>query len=161
MQILKISKLIKRATILCVCISFPLMQGCVRAILPTSDAELVSKSINGGGSVEVQLNYVQAYANLKQAYIKCVQYKSSNDYLMVEAHLDRENKIGTFYGRPPFGTYIFKTIITPIDIKTSKLTLYTLKASLLTLNANQSILAERLALDKARALGQDKQCNKD
>ena len=137
------------------------LQGCVRMMLPTSDVELVTKSINDGGSVEVPLDYVQSYANLKQAYIKCMEYRTLNDSLKIDAYLDRENSIGTFYGRPPYGTYIFKTTITPINSNTSKLTLYTIRGSLLTDNANQNVLNKRLEQDKIRALGQDAKCNKD
>ena len=161
MQTLKKSKFIKTATALGLLTSVLLLQGCVRMMLPTSETELITKSINGGGSVEVPLDYVQSYANLKQAYSKCMEYRTYNDYLNVEANLDRENNIGTFYGRPPYGTYIFKTTITPIDSNTSKLTLYTIRARLLTENANQNLLTKRLEQDKLRALGQDPKCNKD
>ncbi len=44
---------------------------------------------------------------------------------------------------------------------TSKLTLYTIRGSLLTDNANQNVLNKRLEQDKIRALGQDAKCNKD
>ncbi|WP_180144727.1 hypothetical protein [Acinetobacter sp. YH12052] len=160
MQTLKKSKFIKTATGLGLLTSLLLLQGCVRMMLPTSETELVTKSINGGGSVEVPLDYVQSYANLKQAYGKCVEYRTYNDYLKVEANLDRENNIGTFYGRPPYGTYIFKTTITPIDSTSSKLTIYTIRGSLLTDNANQNVLKKRLEQDTLRALGQDPKCNK-
>ena len=44
-------------------------------ILPTSESELISKSIGKGGSIDVPLGYVDAYANLKQAYLRCEQVK--------------------------------------------------------------------------------------
>ena len=161
MQILKKSKSIKTATTLGLFTSLLLLQGCVRMMLPTSDAELMTKSINGGGSIEVPVDYVQAYVNLKQAYLKCMAYRTVNDSLKIDFSLDRENNIGTFYGRPPYGTYTFKTTITPINSNTSKLTLYTIRAGLLTDNANQNLLNKRLEQDKVRALGQDAKCNKD
>lgn len=159
MQTLKASNFIKIATGFGLLTSLLFLQGCVRMLLPTSEAELITKSLNGGSSTEVPLDYVQAYANLKQAYRKCVEYRNLNGSLTVEANLDRENNIGTFYGRPPYGTYVFKTTITPIDSNSSKLTLYSLPTKFLSDNANQNLLSQVLEINKIRALGQDPKCN--
>lgn len=66
-----------------------------------------------------------------------------------------------FFGKAPYGTYLFRTTITPSDANNSKLTLHLMKAQLLTEKANQNLLQKRLERDRIRALGQDTKCNKD
>lgn len=161
MRILKVSKYIKETAAFGLLASLLLLQGCVKMVLPTSESELVSKSIGKGGSIDVPLEYVEAYANLKQAYLRCEQVKTANSSLLVDANLDRQNNIGIFYGKAPYGTYMFKTTITPVDANNSKLTLHMMKAHLLTEQANQNLLQNRLERDRLRALGQDTKCNKD
>lgn len=161
MQTLKRSKYFKKTAAFGLLASLVFLQGCVKMVLPTSESELISKSIGKGGSIDVPLEYVEAYANLKQAYLRCEQIKTANSYLSVDANLDRQNNIGVFYGKAPYGTYMFKATITPTDANNSKLTLHVIKAQLLSDNANQNVLSKRLEQDKLRALGQDAKCNKD
>lgn len=161
MQISKVSKYIKETATFGLLASLVLLQGCVKMILPTSESELISKSIGKGGSIDVPLGYVDAYANLKQAYLRCEQVKTANSYVLVDANLDREKNLAIFFGKAPYGTYLFKTTITPSDANNSNLTLHLMKAQLLTEKANQNLLQKRLERDRLRALGQDTKCNKD
>ena len=149
-------KIIKYLTVIFILVS---LQGCVRLIMPTSDTELMARSINGGINTTIDINYIQAYSNLKDAYNKCVAFQQGMEYLLINSNLDREKGVATFYGELPWGAYMFKTTLEPVGENLTKLTYYGLKTVLLTKNANQKLLYNRLELDKNRALGLDKKCN--
>ena len=133
------------------------LQGCVRMMYPTSETELMSKSINGGVTTDLETDYVQAYANLKQAYKRCVEIKDVNGSLIVNSHLDRDKKIGTFTGSLPYGALFFKTTLEATGENSTKLTYYATKMSAL----NQKVFYKRIEQDRIRALGQDNKCNKN
>lgn len=158
-------KLTKYIALSMVSISTLSLTGCVRALLPTSDAELVTKAVNQGYQAELDINYVDAYANLKQAYTTCIAYVSrmSNDmsYISVDSKLDRDSKQGLIYANSNYNTYLSKVILKESSENKTSLTLYLAKSKLLTENKNLSVAEERFVQEKLRALGQDEKCNKD
>ncbi|WP_179999939.1 hypothetical protein [Acinetobacter sp. YH12239] len=133
------------------------LHGCVRMMYPTSETELMSKSINGGVITDLEIDYIQAYANLKQAYKKCVEIKDFNGSLTVNSHLDRDKKMGTFTGNLPYGALFFKTTLEATGENSTKITYYATKMSAL----NQKLFHKRIEQDRIRALGQDNKCNKN
>lgn len=141
------------------------MTGCVRALLPTSDAELVTKAVNQGYKAEIDINYVDAYANLKQAYATCLAYVSyvPNDlsYISIDSKLDRDLKEGIIYANSNYNTYLSKVILKENSANKTNLTLYLAKSKFLTENKNLSLGEKRLEQEKLRALGKDEKCNKD
>lgn len=155
------SEYIKNLTI--VLLSFTLLNlvGCVRALLPTSDEELVSKSVNKGYEAEIDLNYVDAYLNLKKAYESCIAYKSMTDssYIAVYPKLDRDSKMATIYANSNFNTYLSKVTLTEVNPNKTRINLFLARSKLLTENKNLSVGEKRLEHEINRALGLDKKCN--
>lgn len=151
------SEFIKTSCTVSIIILMMTLQGCVRMISPTSEAELLRKSVNGGVVTDLEIDYVQAYANLKQAYKRCVEHSDANGYLSVNSNLDRDNKIGTFVGNLPYGAILFKTTLEATGENSTRITYYATRLS----GLNQKIFYKRVENDRLRALGQDKKCNKN
>lgn len=84
--------------------------GCVRAIMPTSEAEMVNTSWPAK-SAAININYVDAYVNLKRMYEKCVIYNVPTNSISILTNLDRTSRLASFTGIGSHGTYLFKTMI--------------------------------------------------
>lgn len=139
------------------------LTGCVRALLPTSENQLISKAINNGFEAELDVDYVEAYANLKQAYEKCIAYKSFTDqsYIAINANLDRDAKMGSITANANYGTYVSKVNLHEISPKKTKINLYLAQSKLLTNNFNLIQGHKRFEAEVNRALGADTKCNKN
>lgn len=87
------------------------VSGCIRMILPTSEAELVNK----GQSIEIvaDTDFITAFSRLKPYAQKCIAYYTPNGFVDVTSNLDRNNSTATLTGHSNFGTYTFHTILTP------------------------------------------------
>lgn len=82
--------------------------GCVRMILPTSVEEIEKRAFEGQREILVDVDYVEAYRNMKRYYDKCLndtvsQYQTSS----VDSKLERDKGTAQFVGLEPFGTYSF------------------------------------------------------
>lgn len=101
------------------------LTGCVRAILPTSEIELIGNARQV--STEVDLDVVSSYANLKRYMNKCLKYRNQNGFQVVNANLDREKNRADFIGKSNFDTYTFKVSLEPLDNQTTKMTYFSPK----------------------------------
>lgn len=137
--------------------------GCVRMMLPTSESQLIQQSVGGGYTTELNMDYIQVYANLKRAYDKCVAYKSPvpNDmsYIAVDGQLERDKHQATIEAKANYGTYVSKVNLKEIQDGKTLLTLYLSKSKLLTGNKNAELSQKRFEQEQLRALGNDPKCN--
>ncbi|MEG1696175.1 MAG: hypothetical protein RR282_03620 [Acinetobacter sp.] len=137
--------------------------GCVRMMLPTSETQLIQQSVDGGHKIELEMNYVDAYANLKRAYDKCVAYRSRvpNDtsYIVIDGQLERDKHQATIEAKANYGTYVSKVNLKELQDGKTLLTLYLSKSKLLTENKNAELSQKRFVQEQLRALGNDPKCN--
>ncbi|WP_336944274.1 hypothetical protein [Acinetobacter modestus] len=157
------SKFTKFVFKLSLCFSILVFSGCVRMMLPTSETQLIQQSVDGGHKIELEMNYVDVYANLKRAYDKCVAYRSHipNDtsYIVINSQLERDKHQATIEAKANYGTYVSKVNLKEIQDGKTLLTLYLSKSKLLTANKNADLSQKRFAQEQLRALGKDSKCN--
>lgn len=101
------------------------LTGCVRAILPTSETELIGNARKV--STDVDIDVVSSYANLKRYMNKCLEYRNQNGFQVINANLDREKNRADFIGKSNFDTYTFKLSLEPVDNQTTKITYFSPK----------------------------------
>lgn len=88
-----------------------LLMGCVRAMLPTSIPDFEANSYKSKPFI-ISTNYINAYANLKKMYTRCLNVNNGSTYLSPEAKLDREKENATI---KLYGSH--GTILQIIEIK--------------------------------------------
>lgn len=101
------------------------LTGCVRAILPTSETELIGNARHV--STEVNLDVVSSYANLKRYMNECLEYRNQSGFQVINANLDREKNRAAFIGKSNFDTYTFKVSLEPLDNEKTKITYFSPK----------------------------------
>ena len=140
------------------------LSGCARDLLPlpVSESKLISKAINNGFEAEIDLNYIDAYSNLKQAYKKCVAFKRLTDHqIVLKTNLDRESKIGTIIANTNLGGYVSKVELYGINDNKSKMNFYLPESKFFTANYNLTEGKKRFEDEIKRALGVDSKCNRN
>ena len=86
-----------------------LSSGCVRMIMPTSVERLEQRAYEGQRDTLVEVDYVEAYRNMKRYYDKCVNDRVGQyQPLMVSSKLEREQGRAEFIGELPYHTYMFR-----------------------------------------------------
>ncbi len=66
-------------------------------IFPT-EAALVAESVDNGISTELEIPYMTAFRNLRQAYNHCVAFTANNRYVYTDNRLEEHLEQGTFNG---------------------------------------------------------------
>lgn len=90
-----------------------LSSGCVRMIMPTSVERLEQRAYEGQRDTLVEVDYVEAYRNMKRYYDKCVNDRVGQyQPLMVSSKLEREQGRAEFIGELPYHTYMFRINLT-------------------------------------------------
>ena len=118
------------------------LTGCVRAILPTSEAELTTNARIV--STEVELDIVSSYANLKKYMSKCFEYRNQNGYQVIDANLDREQNKAYFIGKSNFDTYTFKVLLESVDNEKTKIIYFSPKKKIGFSESNPQKTLDRL-----------------
>ncbi|WP_257222879.1 hypothetical protein [Acinetobacter sp. YH12227] len=75
--------------------------------MPT-EAALVGASVNNGMSIELNIPYLQAFRNLRQAYNHCVAFTAQNHYVYTDNRLEADLERGTLMARTKNGAYLHK-----------------------------------------------------
>ncbi len=87
--------------------------GCVRMIMPTSIEQLEQRAFEGKRETVIDVNYVEAYRNLKRYYDKCINDRHSyNNPSWVKSELNREADTASFTSTLPYNTYVFQMNLT-------------------------------------------------
>lgn len=118
-----------------------------------TEAALVANSIANGLSAELNIDYKQAFQNLKQAYTHCVAFTRDDDLIFTDNKLDTQLEMGALFGRSEGGVYVYKTTIEALSPEKTRLTLY--------LPPGYVFAKSRLKQDVQRALGDDPECNRN
>ena len=118
--------------------------------LPT-EANLVANSVGNGLVTELDIDYVNAFKNLKMAYSRCIAFTGEKDFVFTDNKLESDLEMGTLFARTDGGAYLSKTLLESIGNHKTRLTLF--------LPKGYKFPQSRLKLDAQRALGQDAKCN--
>lgn len=118
--------------------------------MPT-EAALVASSVNNGMSTELNIPYLQAFRNLRQAYNHCVAFTAQNHYVYTDNRLEEHLEQGTLMARTKNGAYLHKMLVESLTPQQTRITLF--------LPETYHFAQTRFKQDIQRALGQDKNCN--
>ena len=132
----------KLSTIFSIFLLSTYLTGCVRAILPTSEAELTTNARIVSG--EVELDVVSSYANLKKYMSKCFEYRNQNGYQVIDANLDREQNKAYFIGKSNFDTYTFKVLLESVGNEKTKIIYFSPKKKIGFSESNPQKTLDRL-----------------
>ena len=116
-----------------------------------TEATLVATSVDNGLSTELDINYKDAFKNLRQAYGQCIAFTGEDDFVFTDNKLDEQLAMGTLFARTEGGAYLSKTLVESVDTNKTRLTLF--------LPADYKFAHSRFKQDTKRALGLDSQCN--
>jgi len=116
-----------------------------------TEASLVADSVGNGLETELDIDYVDAFKNLKMAYGHCVAFTGEKDFVFTDNKLDEQLEMGTLFARTDGGAYLSKTLVEAIGKNKTRLTLF--------LPSSYKFAQSRLKTDAKRALGQDRFCN--
>ena len=116
-----------------------------------TEASLVANSAENGLEMELDVDYITAFKNLKMAYGRCVAFTSDKDFVFTDNKLEHDLEMGTLFARTDGGAYLSKTLVESLGKNKTRLTLF--------LPSSYRFAQARLKLDAQRALGQDAQCN--
>lgn len=118
-----------------------------------SEASLVADSFENGMSAELNIGYLQAFENLKQAYRYCIVFSQGDKFVYTDNRLEDHLEMATLFARTPDDGFLHKTTIEGLGPHKSRLTLY--------VPSNYPFAKTRFKADIHRALGIDAQCNRN
>ena len=116
-----------------------------------TEAALVANSIQNGMQAELEINYLQAYKNLKLAYSQCIAFTSKQDFVFTDSKLEEHFEMGTIFARSQGGAYLSKVLLESVEPHKTRLTLFVPK--------DYPYASSRFRQEIKRAKGQDTQCN--
>ena len=116
-----------------------------------TEAALVANAINNGMEVELEINYLQVYKNLKIAYRQCVAFTSEQAFIFTDSQLEDNFEMGTIFARGEDGAYLSKVLVEALEPNKTRLTFFVPKG--------YPFANSRFHQEIKRAKGQDTQCN--
>ena len=116
-----------------------------------TEAALVANSVKNGMEVELEINYLQAYKNLKIAYSQCITFTSKQNFVFTDSKLEEHFKMGTIFARGKGGGYLSKVLLESVAPNTTRLTLF--------VPQDYPYASSRFRQEIKRAKGLDAQCN--
>ncbi len=130
-----------------------LTAGCTAMILPTSRDELQSNSYPPQTS-KISVEYVTAYANLKQMYERCLV----NPPYGISAELDRKSKTASIFFHTAHGALISRTSISEVDAGVTEVAYLRAKSKVTIREFSTETLQELLSRELTWATGSAKRC---
>lgn len=147
--------MLKFFTSLSLCLCCGLLLACQSQYVTTpnlpTEAALVAESVDNGISTELEIPYLTAFRNLRQAYNHCIAFTANNRYVYTDNRLEEHLEQGTLMARTEHGAYLHKMLVESLDSQTTRITLF--------LPKQYTFAQARFKQDVQRALGQDKNCN--
>ena len=116
-----------------------------------TEASLVANAYENGLSAELDLPYLQAYFNLKQAYQRCVAFSTDQTLVFTDNRLEQEIELGTLFAKTEHGEFLQKTLVESLGQNKTRISLF--------LPKQYKFAKQRFKQDVLRALGQDSACN--
>ncbi|OTG80121.1 hypothetical protein B9T33_09350 [Acinetobacter sp. ANC 5054] len=116
-----------------------------------TEAALVAESVDNGISTEIDIPYLSAFRNLRQAYNHCVAFSAGEHYVYTDNRLEEHLEQGTLMARTENGAFLHKMLVEGMSADKTRITLF--------LPAKFHFAQSRFKQDIQRALGQDKNCN--
>ena len=116
-----------------------------------TEAALVANAINNGMEIELEINYLEAYKNLKIAYRQCVAFTSEQAFVFTDSQLEDNFEMGTIFARGEDGAYLSKVLVEALQPNKTRLTFFVPKG--------YPFANSRFRQEIKRAKGQDTQCN--
>ena len=116
-----------------------------------TEASLVANAYDNGLSTELDMPYLQAYFNLKQAYQRCVAFSTDQALVFTDNRLEQEIELGTLFAKTEHGEFLQKTLVEGLGQNKTRISLF--------LPKQYKFAKQRFKQDILRALGQDKACN--
>ena len=116
-----------------------------------TEAALVANAINNGMEIELEINYLEAYKNLKIAYRQCVAFTSEQAFIFTDSQLEDNFAMGTIFARGEDGAYLSKVLVEALESNKTRLTFFVPKG--------YPFANSRFHQEIKRAKGQDTQCN--
>ena len=116
-----------------------------------TEAALVADSYANGMSAELEMDYLQAYDNLRQAYRRCIGFTRVDDLVFTENKLEQHLEMGTLFARTGEGAYVHKATVEKLTNNKTRITLF--------LPKSYPFAKARYKQDLLRAQGKDPQCN--
>ena len=116
-----------------------------------TEAALVANAINNGMEIELEINYLEAYKNLKIAYRQCVAFTSEQAFVFTDSQLEDNFEMGTIFARGEDGAYLSKVLVEALEPNKTRLTFFVPKG--------YPFANSRFHQEIKRAKGQDTQCN--
>ena len=116
-----------------------------------TEAALVANAINNGMEIELEINYLEAYKNLKIAYRQCVAFTSEQAFVFTDSQLEDNFEMGTIFARGEDGAYLSKVLVEALEPNKTRLTFFVPKG--------YPFANSRFRQEIKRAKGQDTQCN--
>ena len=116
-----------------------------------TEAAFVAESVDNGISTELEIPYLSAFRNLRQAYNHCVAFTSAEAYVYTDNRLEEHLEQGTLMARTENGAFLHKMLVEGMGADKTRITLF--------LPAKFHFAQARFKQDVQRALGQDKNCN--
>ncbi|AXY61483.1 hypothetical protein [Acinetobacter sp. WCHAc010052] len=116
-----------------------------------TEASLVADAVDNGLSAELDIPYVQAYMNLKQAYQHCIAFSAEKDFVFTDNRLEQHLEMGTLFARTEGGAYLQKTTVEALAPEKTRITLF--------LPAKFRFAQQRFKQDLRWAQGKDALCN--
>ena len=117
-----------------------------------TEAALVADAYQNGLSAEIDVSYLQAYQNLKQAYQQCVAFTTEQDLVYSDNRLEEYLEMGTILIKVYPQMFFQKTLVESLASDKTRITLF--------LPKKYPNAQARFKRDLKRALGQDVECNK-
>ncbi|RLL36638.1 hypothetical protein D9K79_09835 [Acinetobacter cumulans] len=116
-----------------------------------TEASLVANAYDNGLSTELDMPYLQAYFNLKQAYQRCVAFSTDQALVFTDNRLEQEIELGTLFAKTEHGEFLQKTLVEGLGQNKTRISLF--------LPKQYKFAKQRFKQDIVRARGQDKACN--
>ena len=123
----------------------------LKPIRYSSEAHLVANAYQQGLSKNINLDYQQAYFNLKQAYQRCVAYTKEDTMIFTDNRFEPDLHMGTLFARTGDGDYLYKMLVEGLRDGTTRLTLF--------LPQQHKAAQKRFEQDVSWALAKDPKCN--
>lgn len=116
-----------------------------------TEAALVANAYKNGLNTEIDLPYLKAYQNLKQAYQQCVAFTTEHELVYSDNRLEEYLEMGTILIKVYPHMFLQKTLVESLAPNRTRITLFLPRA--------YPYAQSRFKRDVLRALGEDVECN--